>query len=101
MHQTLTREMKTFIVSGLFVIAGFALFSYVQSLTAATVDETIALKRTSFIVLIVCLLIATIISGYALAKKRSGLYYIVFIGELLLTIALVAFFIYSRTLFWM
>ena len=101
MQQALNREMKTLLISVFFLIAGFALFYGLQSMTSTTADETIVFKKVSFIMLIVCSMVATTISGYPLTKKRSVLCYIVFISELLWTISLTAFYLFSQTLFWM
>jgi hypothetical protein len=59
------------------------------------------MKRVSFIFLTVCSFIATIFSWYALSKRRSTLYYMIFGVELLTTILVLVFFLWAQTLFWM
>ena len=88
---------------------GFILFYIIQSMAGSipyhanseSLDKNIVLKRVSFIVLIVCSSIAIVFSWRALDKKKNTLLYLVFIAELLFTTALIVFFLWSRTLFWM
>jgi uncharacterized membrane protein YdcZ (DUF606 family) len=100
---------KPFIYSLILFAVGFILFFSIQAMAdpmqspanVETLDKNISLKRISFLVLIVCSLTATILSWSALRRKKSTVFYLVFIAELLFTIALIVFFLYSRTLFWM
>ncbi len=100
---------KSIIYSLILFAVGFILFFSIQamadsmdsSVNADTLDKIISLKRVSFIVLIVCSFTATVFSWRALGRRKSTLLYLMFITELLFTIALVVFFLYSMTLFWM
>lgn len=97
------------IFSLLFFTAGFVVFfiiqAYANSLpmsgSVESVGKIVSLKKTSFIVLIVCSLTASILSWKAISKKKSVLFYVLFTVELLTAISLIVFFLWAQTLFWM
>src|SRR5215211_4178561 len=105
MEMTLDKKTiftKPIIYSIFFFVVGFVVFYVIQSMTsqlsstvetlddnyAAQMNKEIMLQRMSFIILIACSLTATIFSWQALSKRKSSIFKLIFIAELLTTISL-------------